>query len=66
MATAEVWVRQYLCLGHKRLFLTAARGGSFYLSTEALSRDESLNSRCEAVDCTQAPSFMIVSTFTSP
>ena len=62
----EAQVRTYLCLQHKRLFLTAARGGSFYLSTEALSREESLNSRCEAVDCTQAPSFMIVSTFASP
>ena len=62
----EAQVRTYLCLQHKRLFITAARGGSFYLSTEALSRDESLNSRCEAVDCTQAPSFMIVSTFASP
>lgn len=62
----EVQVRTYLCLQHKRLFFTAARGGSFSLSTEALSRDESLNSRCEAVDCTQAPSFMIVSTFALP
>ena len=62
----EVQVRTYLCLPHKRSFLTAARGGSFYLSAVALSRDESLNSRCEAVDCTQAPSFMIVSTFASP
>ena len=62
----EVQVRTYLCLQHKRLFLTAARGGSFYLSAVALSRDESLNSTCEAVDCTQAPSFMIVSTFASP
>ena len=59
MATTEVRVRSYLCLGHKRLYLTAAQGGSFYTSTVALSRDESLNSRCEAVDCTQAPSFMI-------
>ena len=59
-------MRTYLSLQHKRSFLTAARGGSFYLSAVALSRDESLNSRCEAVDCTQAPSFMIVSTFTSP
>ena len=59
MSTAEVWVRQYLCLSHKRLFLMAAKGGRFYLETVALSRDESLNSRCEAVDCTQAPSFMI-------
>ena len=63
---AEAQVRTYLCLGHKRLYLTAARGGSFYLSTVALSRDESLNSRCEAVDCTQAPSFMIVSMFHAP
>ena len=55
----EAQVRTYLCLQHKRLFITAARGGSFYLSAEALSWDESLNSRCEAVDCTQAPSFMI-------
>ena len=62
----EAQVRTYLCLQHKRSFLTAARGGSFYLSAVALSRDESLNSTCEAVDCTQAPSFMIVSTFTSP
>ena len=62
----EVQVRTYLCLQHKRLFITAARGGSFYLSAVALSRDESLNSTCEAVDCTQAPSFMIVSTFASP
>ena len=62
----EAQVRTYLCLQHKRLFLTAARGGSFYLSAVALSRDDSLNSWCEAVDCTQAPSFMIVSTFASP
>ena len=63
---AEAQVRTYLCMQHKRLFLTAARGGSFSLSTVALSRDESLNSTCEAVDCTQAPSFMIVSTFPAP
>ena len=59
MATTEVRVRSYLCLSHKRLLLAAAQGGSFYTSTVVLSRDESLNSRCEAVDCIQAPSFMI-------
>ena len=59
MATAEVRVRSYLCLSHKRLYLAAAQGGSFYTSTVALSRDESLNSTCEAVECTQAPSFLI-------
>lgn len=63
---AEVQVRTYLCLHHKRLFLTAARGGSFSFSTLALSRDESLNSRCEAVDCTQAPSFVITLGYVSP